>query len=454
MPSTNTPFIMAARYSKYLPGSIFIVNLLILNLATLITALVFFRFTFQDNFWLTLNLSWLVASAIAGIQNLSRPLNFANHSRKLLLSIVLFEAVVFGFSNFFKADRWQRDFWIWNGLIFSALLFAAHYILFQFLKFLRKKGFNLRHIIVVGEDDIYKRIANSFREHPEYGYHILGFIPEKNFVGLTKTGIRRLLAVNEPEEIFICYKAANKRLVNCLIEIGKTDNIKINIITDQLLKDRYIKLINCNHPSLLHLVEYPCIGRKSQMLKRAFDIAFSLIVMIIGLPLFIVLYVITRMSSKGPAFYKQERIGKDGRPFFMYKFRSMYVDAEQNGPQLSYKNDPRITNWGRIIRRTRLDELPQFWNVFKGDMAVVGYRPERRHYIEKIVERTPNYKRLINMKPGITSMGQVEYGYAENVDQMCVRLRYDLLYLRCMNLNTDLRIILQTVKVMAQGRGK
>jgi putative colanic acid biosynthesis UDP-glucose lipid carrier transferase len=132
----------------------------------------------------------------------------------------------------------------------------------------------------------------------------------------------------------------------------------------------------------------------------------------------------------------------------------MYVDAEQNGPQLSYKNDPRITNWGRIIRRTRLDELPQFWNVFKGDMAVVGYRPERRHYIEKIVERTPNYKRLINMKPGITSMGQVEYGYAENVDQMCVRLRYDLLYLRCMNLNTDLRIILQTVKVMAQGRGK
>jgi lipopolysaccharide/colanic/teichoic acid biosynthesis glycosyltransferase len=132
----------------------------------------------------------------------------------------------------------------------------------------------------------------------------------------------------------------------------------------------------------------------------------------------------------------------------------MRVDAEKFGPQLSKNDDPRITKWGRITRKTRLDELPQFWNVLKGEMAVVGPRPERQHFIEKIVEKTPNYKKLLRLKPGITSIGQVHYGYAENVDQMCDRMRYDLIYLRNMNLNSDLDIIFKTVKVMLQGKGK
>jgi lipopolysaccharide/colanic/teichoic acid biosynthesis glycosyltransferase len=132
----------------------------------------------------------------------------------------------------------------------------------------------------------------------------------------------------------------------------------------------------------------------------------------------------------------------------------MYVDAEKHGPQLSSENDPRITPWGKIIRSTRLDEFPQFWNVLKGDMSLVGPRPERRYFAKKIMERDPSYRKLSQLKPGLTSLGQVAFGYAESVDEMCARLKYDLLYLKNMSFNTDMRIIFQTVKVMVQKKGK
>jgi len=132
----------------------------------------------------------------------------------------------------------------------------------------------------------------------------------------------------------------------------------------------------------------------------------------------------------------------------------MYADAEKLGPQLSKNDDPRVTKWGMFMRKTKLDELPQFWNVMKGDMSIVGYRPERKHYIEEITKKSPEYKRLLRHKPGITSLGQVHYGYAENVDQMRERLKYDLLYLRNINLNSDMNIILKTVRVMVQAKGR
>jgi len=132
----------------------------------------------------------------------------------------------------------------------------------------------------------------------------------------------------------------------------------------------------------------------------------------------------------------------------------MLVDAEKSGPQLSSADDPRVTKWGRIMRRTRLDELPQFWNVLIGEMSIVGPRPERQHFIEQIIEKSPDYKKLLSVKPGLTSIGQVHYGYAENVDQMRERLRYDLLYLKNVNLNHELDIIARTIRVMMQRKGK
>ena len=160
------------------------------------------------------------------------------------------------------------------------------------------------------------------------------------------------------------------------------------------------------------------------------------------------------MGSKGPIFYTQKRIGLGGKPFHIIKFRSMKVDAEAAGPQLSKEEDPRITAMGKYLRKTRLDEFPQFWNVLVGDMSVVGNRPERQFFIDQIMQKAPQYKRLHKIKPGITSWGQVKYGYAENVDEMVERLQYDLLYLENISILLDLKILIYTVIIMMQGRGK
>ncbi|GAB3228726.1 sugar transferase [Algoriphagus aestuariicola] len=192
----------------------------------------------------------------------------------------------------------------------------------------------------------------------------------------------------------------------------------------------------------------------TRFIKRTFDIAFSSVVMLLGLPVFLTVMLITKLSSKGPVFYKQERIGRNGIPFYIYKFRSMVVDSEVNGPQLAKDDDPRITRWGKIMRKTHLDELPQFWNVLKGEMSIVGPRPERAHFIRQIAERAPAYWQLLAIKPGITSIGQVDYGYAENVDQMVERMSLDLRYLSDVNIFTDLEIILKTVGTMVGAKGK
>ncbi|AGA80434.1 sugar transferase [Echinicola vietnamensis] len=192
----------------------------------------------------------------------------------------------------------------------------------------------------------------------------------------------------------------------------------------------------------------------TKVIKRVFDIFFAVTVLLLGAPVYLALMAMTKLTSKGPIFYKQERIGENGRPFEIYKFRSMYTDAEKNGPQLTRGNDPRVTRWGSFMRKTHLDEIPQFYNVLKGDMSIVGPRPEREHFINQIVSVSPSYKKLQGIKPGITSIGQVYYGYAETVQEMVERMKYDLLYLTGPSLKTDMFIIYQTVKVMVNGKGQ
>ncbi|RYF44513.1 MAG: sugar transferase, partial [Cytophagaceae bacterium] len=191
------------------------------------------------------------------------------------------------------------------------------------------------------------------------------------------------------------------------------------------------------------------------VLKRAFDMAFSTMALGFGSPLLLLVAAVTKTTSKGPVLYAQERIGRGGKPFTIYKFRSMYINSESAGPLLSAgTGDNRITPWGRFMRQTRLDELPQFYNVLKGDMSVVGPRPERQFFIDQIVEVAPEYKDLFNVKPGITSIGQVEFGYAASIEEMVERLRYDLLYPKRRSFLYDTWIIVLTVRVMVQGRGK
>lgn len=212
-------------------------------------------------------------------------------------------------------------------------------------------------------------------------------------------------------------------------------------------------LTNISSSSVSHRVNQG-IELTTRFAKRTFDILFSSFAILTGLPVFLALMAITKITSKGPVFYKQERIGRNGNPFYIYKFRSMIVDSEVNGPQLTTDNDPRITKWGNFMRKTHLDELPQFFNVLMGDMSVVGPRPERAHFIKQIVARQPRYTQLLTIRPGITSIGQVDYGYAETVEEMCQRMLLDLNYLGQVNLISDLKIIGQTIMTMINKKGK
>jgi lipopolysaccharide/colanic/teichoic acid biosynthesis glycosyltransferase len=196
------------------------------------------------------------------------------------------------------------------------------------------------------------------------------------------------------------------------------------------------------------------IDETTKLIKRIFDIVFSLTVLIAGLPVYLLLMAITKLTSEGPVFYTQERMGENGKPFSIIKFRSMRVDAEKFGPQTTTDNDPRITKWGNFMRKTHLDELPQFFNVLKGDMSIVGPRPEREHFIEQIEAKAPVYRKLKAIKPGITSIGQIYYGYAETVEEMVERLEYDLEYIDDVNIFTDICIIYETVVEMIQRKGK
>jgi len=187
--------------------------------------------------------------------------------------------------------------------------------------------------------------------------------------------------------------------------------------------------------------------------KAFIDYFISAFALFITLPLNLFLIAGIKLTSKGPVFYSHERIGRYGKPFVIYKFRSMYMEAEKNGPELSSKNDDRITRFGKFMRKARLDEIPNFLNVLKGDMSLVGPRPERKHFIDQIIVQAPHYLHLLKVKPGITSWGQVKYGYAENVEQMIQRLKYDLIYLDNMSLYVDFKIIIYTVLTILKRKG-
>ena len=271
----------------------------------------------------------------------------------------------------------------------------------------------------------------------------------------TLDDLRKIAKEQRIEEAIVALEPDQKdRLQEILLAINSCGDIIIKITPDA----RDISVGAIHQHSIFHapfiVINNRLMPEWQYSLKRIFDIIISLVAMIILSPVYLVTAIIVKATSPGPVFYAQERIGYLGRPFKMHKFRSMYVDAEQAGPALSKDNDPRITPFGRFMRKVRLDEIPQFYNVLRGTMSLVGPRPERQFYIDQIVKRCPEYLLLQRIKPGITSWGQVKYGYASTVDEMCERLKYDLLYMENMSITTDLKILIYTVFIILQGRGK
>ena len=191
------------------------------------------------------------------------------------------------------------------------------------------------------------------------------------------------------------------------------------------------------------------------MLKRFIDVAVSLTAIIILLPIFLLLMIITALFSEGVVFYRQERMGRQLKPFVMYKFVSMYADAEKDGPSLWVYGDKRQTRWGEFMRKRRFDELPQLWNILRGDMSLVGpTRPERKYYIDQLMKIAPEYKSLLSQKPGLVSIGIVEYGYASSVGQMVERMQHDMKYLQDTSPFKDLNILIKAFWKVILGRGK
>lgn len=191
-----------------------------------------------------------------------------------------------------------------------------------------------------------------------------------------------------------------------------------------------------------------------EFIKRGMDIVFSLVIGLLLSPLLVWIAWRVKKSGTGPVLFRQERIGQNGKPFTLLKFRSMIEQAEHDGPALSTENDPRITPFGKTIRKWRLDEIPQLWNILKGEMSFVGPRPERQYYIDQILTTHPDYSHLLVVKPGLTSWGMVQFGYAENVSEMIARSHYDLLYVRHLSLAFDVKVLLHTIRIIRIGNGK
>jgi len=241
-------------------------------------------------------------------------------------------------------------------------------------------------------------------------------------------------------------------LVNDLLPLLENDGKTVKLILDlNSSMARKGKIEYVDYIPVLNLKTSPANDLVFRRKKRIFDILFSLIAILLLFPFFIIIAGITFLSSKGPILYRQERIGRDGKYFIMYKLRSMYMNAETSGPALTLKNDPRVTSWGKFMRRFKLDEIPQFYNTIMGSMSVVGPRPEREFWMQKIEKESLQFRKLTSIKPGITSLGQVKFGYAINVQEMRKRLRYDLLYLNNLSIKMDIKIIMMTMGVIFRG---
>jgi exopolysaccharide biosynthesis polyprenyl glycosylphosphotransferase len=411
---------------------------------------------------------WLIFYYITGFYN-----NIYRRSRLLELGQTALTSVVGVTAIFFVLllDDTVSSYRNYYQLYFNLLLF--HFTFTYLFRLIlttqtihqihrRKIGFNT---LLVGNNEKALKIFRemSTQKHPA-GNIFTGYVivdqDKKGVLGdhlplLGEiSGLEKIISDYGIEEVILALEAEqHNRLTEILTMIENRDIIIWGIPELHDFLSGTVR-INTIYSSPLIKISNGLMPAWQENMKRLIDVFFSLIAMILFIPFYIVIPIMIKASGKGPVIYSQERIGKFGKPFRIFKFRSMNIEAEKNGPALSSKNDPRITPVGRFIRRTHLDEIPQFYNVIRGDMSLVGPRPERKFYIEQIVSRAPHYKLLLKLRPGITSWGQVKYGYASNVDEMLERLPYDMIYLKNISIYLDFKILIYTIINVFNGKGK
>ncbi|WP_157977088.1 sugar transferase [Taibaiella helva] len=376
----------------------------------------------------------------------------------LLVGMVAFSNDTDSFKYFFEITLWY--FLTHTLFLLSARLLWLYKIKRDLLK--GKIGYNT---LIVGGNGKATKVYNEIKNNSHVlGNEVIGFVSADHNVAPLNIGnvpelgtidqLEHIIETHGIEEVVIAVEShEHKKLEHILTQLSYTPTI-IKVLPDLYdiisgsvrINNVFAPVLISIHPELLPDWQKVC--------KRAIDIFSSLLALIVLSPLYLLAAIKVKLSSPGPLIYKQERIGLFGRPFYIYKFRSMYVNAEADGPALSSDDDKRITPWGKVMRKWRIDELPQFVNILQGHMSLVGPRPERKFFIDKIIATHPHYKYLHRVKPGLTSWGMVQYGYAENVDQMTERMKYDLLYIENCSLALDIKIMLYTIKVLFQGRGK
>lgn len=416
-----------------------------------------------------LGLFWLVVYALLGhyrgIFRKSRVREVISLARSSALGcVIVFFALLLddqGVQNYHAYYKTVTAYFLLH-FVFAA--FARLVIVTSIQRLVRTRAIAFNTLIVGGGAralDVYHELEN-FNRH--LGLRIVGYVPvfdppdprlprELRNMGFY-ANLPTLCREQRIEEVVIAIEPSEHRQIEEILGLLDDVNVRVSILPD-------LYQILLGSVKVSHLFGTPLIEIKQDLLpvwqavtKRVIDVVASALFLLLFSPGYAAVALMVRMSSPGPIFFGQERIGLGGVPFKIWKFRSMYVDAERAGPALSSDHDPRITPWGRFMRKVRLDELPQFWNVLKGDMSLVGPRPERQFFIDQIMQRAPHYRHLHKVRPGITSLGQVKFGYASNVDEMVKRLRYDILYIENMSLAMDFRVMLFTIKIILEGRGK
>jgi len=329
-------------------------------------------------------------------------------------------------------------------------------------KLIRRGNYVIRTVVVGASQSNKSRLAKIMRSSTLNGLKIVAAIDTDN--SLTCDELLGLPVYHNPNPAQVCAELKAKAVIILPSSKGLSETTTIinslySLNVPLFISPDLHSMLGMR-PRVSQVIAEPVINITSAHItpavynfKRLGDIVTSALSLIILSPVFAAIAIAVKADSKGPAIYNQERIGLHKKPFRIYKFRTMYQNSEDNGPALSCQNDPRITKVGKFLRKYRLDELPQFWNVLKGDMSLVGPRPERDYYIQRITERMPAYSLIHQVRPGITSWGMVRYGYATTVNQMIERLSYDMLYLENVSLAVDLKILFHTVNTVFTGKG-